>query len=110
MTIYHLAHAADWDAAIESGEYRTSTRGHGLDEVGFIHASTAEQLAEVAEAFYSDDPLPLVVLSIDERLVPDLRVETIDDGRAFPHIYGPILPSWVTEVRPATFVDGSFTV
>ncbi len=106
MTIYHLAHADDWKAALVSGEYRISSRGATLEEVGFIHASTAEQLAGVAAAFYADDPLPLVVLSIDESAVPDLRVEDIGDGRRFPHIYGPILPGWVREVRPAAVVDG----
>src|SRR4051812_30314843 len=103
MTIYHLAHASDWEAARETGEYLTSSRGVTLAEVGFIHASTDEQLPGVAEAFYADDPQPLVVLSIDESRVPDLRWEDIGEGRVFPHIYGPIVPAYVTEVRPAGF-------
>jgi uncharacterized protein (DUF952 family) len=110
MTIYHLAHATGWEAARVAGEYLTSSRGVTLHEVGFIHASTDEQLPGVAEAFYADDPQPLVVLSIDEGAVTDLRWENIGDGRLFPHIYGPILPEWVTEVRPAGFVDGRFAV
>ena len=110
MTIYHLAHASEWEAAQRAGEYLTSSRGVTLAEVGFIHASTAEQLPGVAEAFYADDPEPLVVLSIDESRVTDLRWEDIGDRRVFPHVYGPILPAWVTEVRPAGFVDGRFEI
>ena len=106
MTIYHLAHVRDWDAALETGEYVVSTRGAMLADVGYIHASSAEQLTGVAEEFYADDPEPLVVLSIDEASVPDLRFEDIGGGRLFPHIYGPIRPAWVTEVRPVGFVDG----
>lgn len=110
MTIYHLAHASEWDAARASGEYLTSSRGVTLEQVGFIHASTAEQLRGVAEAFYADDPEPLVVLSIDETAVPDLRWEDIGEGRVFPHLYGPIVPTYVTGVRSASFVDGTFTI
>ena len=110
MTIYHLAHASDWDAALAAGEYLTSSRGVTLAQVGFIHASTAEQLPGVAGAFYADDPEPLVALSIDEALVTDLRWEDIGDGRVFPHVYGPILPAYVTEVRPAGFAGGRFAI
>ena len=42
-----------------------STRGRSLDDVGFIHCSTAEQVTGVADAFYSDDPLTLIVLELD---------------------------------------------
>lgn len=42
MEILHLAHRADWDEALVSGQYRTSTRGASLDDVGFIHASTCD--------------------------------------------------------------------
>ncbi|MGH1550950.1 hypothetical protein ACRAWB_17940 [Leifsonia poae] len=27
MTILHVAHRSDWDAALQAGDYRTSTRG-----------------------------------------------------------------------------------
>ena len=89
--IYHIASVADWDQARRDGEYTTSTRGMSLAEQGFIHASTAPQVAPVANAFYGDDQ-DLVVLVIDTgRLGPELRYEPVPgwDDR-FPHIYGPL--------------------
>jgi glutathione S-transferase len=93
--IYHLALAADWEAAQSVGEYRTSTAGQTLDEVGFIHCSHADQVADTAGRFYAgrDD---VVLLTIDQARVPsEVRVE---DG--FPHIYGPLPLDAVVEVAP----------
>ncbi|GIG19411.1 hypothetical protein Cch01nite_01350 [Cellulomonas chitinilytica] len=115
MGLWHLAHRADWDAACAAGTYRVSTRGRTLDEVGFVHASRPAQLAHVAEAVYADDPEDLVVLVLDEALVGAAGVPVIEEdggtGELFPHVYGPIDPSWVTEVLPARFDEhGRFRV
>lgn len=108
--IYHLARVDDWDAASASGEYRESTLGRSLDEVGFIHASTAEQLPDVAEMFYRDEPSQLVVLEIDESGL-DVRWEDAGDGELFPHIYGSIAVASVARVTPAWFEDdGGFAL
>jgi glutathione S-transferase len=99
--IYHLALPHDWAAAFTDGEYRTSTRDATLDEVGFIHCSTADQLLDTAERFYGDLD-QLVVLTIDPELVPaPIVFEPPAPGvdALFPHIYGP-LP--VAAVRDAT--------
>lgn len=42
--IFHIALSRDWEAAKQVGEYRVSTRGRGLDEVGFIHGSFRDQV------------------------------------------------------------------
>ena len=108
--IYHLALVQDWDAAASAGEYRASTLGRTLDEVGFIHASTAEQLPGVAELFYRDAPGDLVVLEIDESGL-DVRWEDIGTGELYPHVYGPIQPADVVSVIPAWFEDdGGFAL
>lgn len=103
MTIFHIAHASEWADAVIRDEYRMSSRGMTLDDVGYIHCSRADQVDLVANSFYFDDPEPLVLLHIDESLVPDLRVEG-----GFPHIYGAISPEWVTDVQPVGFIDGTF--
>ena len=54
--IYHIAAAADWERAVRDGQYTMSTRGLTLAEQGFIHASTADQVALVANAFYRENP------------------------------------------------------
>jgi len=104
MTIFHIAHRADWDAALVAGEYRISTRGLTLDQVGFIHASSADQLASVAELFYRDDPESLVVLEIDDSALDDaVRWEDAGSGELFPHIYRALHPADVTANVPAKF-------
>jgi uncharacterized protein (DUF952 family) len=110
--VLHLAHRVDWDASRESGEYRVSTRGSTLDEVGFIHASNLEQLVAVAELFYADDPEPLVILALDDQGIQDsgidIRYEDGGNGQLYPHIYGPILCEMVTDVYPVWMDAGRF--
>ncbi|WP_061960765.1 DUF952 domain-containing protein [Demequina flava] len=112
MSIYHLAHVADWTAAVNDGRYTVSTRGADLAQVGFIHASHAHQVSTVAEFLYADDPEELCVLEVDTEAAIAAGVELIEEdggeGEFFPHIYGAIDPNWVTRVWPARFADGRF--
>ena len=52
MRIFHVATLADWQRAKASGTYTTSTYGATLDEVGFLHAARAEQVAGVLADYY----------------------------------------------------------
>jgi uncharacterized protein (DUF952 family) len=101
--IYHIAAVADWEQARRDGQYTTSTRGRSLAEEGFIHASTASQVAQVADAFYRDAP-DLVLLVIDtERVGPEIRDERVPGQLdPYPHIYGPLNVDAVVEIRPFT--------
>ncbi|MGC5014418.1 DUF952 domain-containing protein [Streptosporangium sp. DT93] len=101
MTILHLALARDWEAARETGEYRVSTLGLTLDDVGFIHACTGpEQLRGVVERFYRDVTDPLVVLSIDPSGL-DVRMEVPPDAQeTFPHLYEALPVTAVTSALP----------
>lgn len=98
--IFHIATAADWRAALESGSYTTSTYGRTLGEEGFIHASRHEQVPEVFERHYKGVRGPLVLLTIDtERLQAEVREEEVG-GDTFPHVYGPLRPEDVVDVAP----------
>ena len=87
--IYHLAPRAAWEAAAQTGEYRSDT----LATEGFIHCSTAAQVGPVAERFFAGrDDLVLLHIRAD-RLTAELRYESPDrspHGEHFPHIYGPL--------------------
>jgi uncharacterized protein (DUF952 family) len=104
--IYHIAAAADWERAVRDGRYTMSTRGRTLAEEGFIHASAADQVALVADAFYQGES-DLVLLVIDPGLVgPEIRYEHVPgQDQPYPHIYGPLNPGAVVETRP--FAPGS---
>jgi uncharacterized protein (DUF952 family) len=106
--IYHLALPADWAAARQAGEYTVSTRGVSLAEQGFIHASTAAQVATVARAFYADAG-DLLLLTIDEsRLTAPLRYDPVPGAPdPYPHIYGPLNLDAVVTAEPYSSSSGS---
>jgi uncharacterized protein (DUF952 family) len=112
--IYHLALMADWDAAADAAanaaanaaassapsEYRGSTLGRSLDDVGFVHCSTAAQVQQVADQIYRgrDD---VVLLTIDpSRLSVPVRYDEVPGGERFPHIYGPLPTAAVVSATP----------
>lgn len=109
MAIYHLASRAHWDNALITGEYRGSTLGASLEQVGYVHASTGAQLHRVAEIVYRDVEVELVVLVLDEGVITstgtEVRYEDGGDGQLFPHIYGPVRAEWVVRALPAHFDD-----
>ena len=94
--IYHLARAADWQAAQASGRYTVAS----LTTEGFIHCSTAAQVEATARRHYLGST-DLVLLTLDpERLGAAVRWERgtdVDD--VFPHVYGPIPTSAGADAR-----------
>lgn len=109
--IYHIATAADWEQARRDGEYTTSTRGRTLAQQGFIHGSTADQVAPVANMIYKDEPDLLVLVIDTDRVTPEIRYEEVPGWDApFPHIYGPLNADAVVETRPLKpGSDGEFS-
>jgi uncharacterized protein (DUF952 family) len=111
LLIYHLTPGTHWDSARDRGSYTTAS----LAAKGFIHCSSAEQVLQVANAFYQDLEDP-VVLCIDAgRLESPLRWEAPEGGdpfaaETFPHVYGAINLDAVVGVNvPVRGPDGLFT-
>lgn len=102
--ILHITERSLWDGARERGTYEVSTRGRTLQEEGFIHFSTREQLPRVAAFLYGeyDGPDELVVLVVDPALVQaPVRYEAVEPGgEEFPHVYGPVPVEAVVDVEP----------
>ena len=93
--IYHLALPGDWAASTD--EYRASS----LDEEGFIHCSTADQVAAVARRFFMDQN-DLILLKIEPAALGETLVyeDSYDLGEEFPHIYGPLPTTAVVSTAP----------
>nr|BAL58275.1 glutathione S-transferase domain-containing protein [uncultured Chloroflexota bacterium] len=98
--LFHLLPREEWVLAKQQGEYRPQS----LEEEGFIHLATGEQIATVRNRLYSDRS-DLVLLVIDEmRLDAPLRWETPEivfvgvEGWRFPHLYGPLNLNAVVQV------------
>ena len=96
MLIYKIAHAAEWADAEQRGEYSGSAKDRAD---GFLHFSTAEQLAGTLARYYADaDDLVLVAVDADALGVA-LKYEASRDGALFPHLYAPLPLSAVKRVR-----------
>lgn len=86
-TAYKLVDGVEWATARADGLYT----GSAVDRAdGYIHMSTAAQLAETARRHYSDRAdLVLVEVALD-RVGEALRWEASRDGDRFPHLYAPL--------------------
>ncbi|MEV6837865.1 DUF952 domain-containing protein [Streptomyces sp. NPDC051133] len=102
--IFHVTERSLWEAARAHGAYEVSTRGRTLQEEGFIHFSTQEQLPRIAAFLYGDydGPDDLVVLVVDPaRVGVPVRYESMEPGgEEFPHVYGPVPVEAVVDVEP----------
>lgn len=105
--VWHLATVADWQAALDTGRYAGSTRGATFEQVGFVHTSHPRQLPAVARAVYQGvtEAVCVLVLDLDTIEADGVRVVEEDggDGELYPHVYAPLDPAWVVDVRPAAF-------
>jgi len=97
MRIYKILTAEQWAALEQDGE----TAGGPADLAdGFVHFSTAEQVAATAaKHFAGQDGLWLLALD-PQALGPALRWEPARGGQLFPHLYGRLRRSNVLWAEP----------
>jgi uncharacterized protein (DUF952 family) len=84
MLIFKIFRRPEWNALCAAGE----TRGAPVDLAdGFIHFSTAAQVAETAARHFATES-DLVLVAVDaDRLGPALKWEPSRGGALFPHLY-----------------------
>jgi uncharacterized protein (DUF952 family) len=84
-TIYKICSAELWREAERAGRFR----GAPLDERdGFIHFSTAAQVAETADRHFAGATGQVLVAVDVESLGERLKWEPSRGGDLFPHLYG----------------------
>lgn len=85
--IYHVAGKPGESTTTLSEQYTASS----LDEEGFIHCSTLEQLPGVVSRYYAGEEELRILVVDTNKLRPDLKYENTTGGsELFPHVYGPI--------------------
>jgi uncharacterized protein (DUF952 family) len=91
----HLVPEAAWEARDASAPYLPAAYA----EDGFVHCTDGDEaMVDVANRFYRDDPRAFLLLTLDlDRTGSPWRFD--DAGRRYPHVYGPIDPAAVIEVR-----------
>lgn len=103
--IYHICLKSLW----QEGKARGAYEADSLEAEGFMHASTNNQVVDVANAAFRGQS-DLVFLAIDlTKLKSELRYETNSNGETYPHLYGPLnLDAVVKELDYAPRADGVF--
>ena len=95
--LYKITGRAEWAAALAEGVFR----GAPVDLAdGFVHFSTAAQVAETAAKHFSGRTDLLLVALVAEPFGDRLRWETSRGGALFPHLYDTFDPA-----RAARVVD-----
>jgi len=94
--IYKICDRALWREAERAGVFG----GAPVDRRdGYIHFSTADQLAETAEKHFAGQS-NLVLVAVDAAaLGPALKWEPARGGALFPHLYGDLLLASVAWTR-----------
>ena len=101
--IYKISSASLWEEAQRAGAFRGSPAD--LAD-GFIHFSTADQLAETAAKHFAGQRDLMLVAVAADALGPALRWEPSRGGALFPHLYGPLPLASVRWVKPLTLDAG----
>ncbi|WP_423410197.1 DUF952 domain-containing protein [Heyndrickxia sp. MSNUG] len=104
--ILHIISEDEWKRAQLQGAHTPSS----LDDEGFIHCSTLEQVNWVANSFFTG-LTDLMLLYIDAEKVKERVIyeDTANTGMLFPHIYGPLnLDAVIRAVAIKPSKDGSF--
>ena len=96
-TIYKICDSALWRAAERARVFAGAPVDHAD---GYIHFSTADQVAETAARHFAGQT-DLVLVAVDATaLGPALRYEPSRGGQLFPHLYGSLPLSAVRWVKP----------
>ena len=95
--IYKVCSEADWRTAWANGQYLGSADDQ---RDGFIHLSTAAQLAGTLARHFAGKT-HLVVVAFDPGKFGDaLKWEASRGGALFPHVYGPLPTNFALSVEP----------
>ncbi len=96
--IFKICHRADWENPEHIHAYRGSEKDR---EDGFLHFSTASQLAGTLAKYYTDADDLLLIAASPTALGTALKYEPSRDGALFPHLYAPLnydAVAWVHKI------------
>jgi uncharacterized protein (DUF952 family) len=102
-TIYKICRAAEWEDALRDGAFR----GSAVDvRDGYIHFSTAAQVAETAAKHFAGQA-DLVLVAVDaDGLGDKLTWEPSRGGALFPHLYAELPVHAALWAKPLPWREG----
>jgi uncharacterized protein (DUF952 family) len=101
--IYKICSASEWEETVRTGAFR----GSAVDvRDGYIHFSTAEQVAETAAKHFAGQA-DLVLVAVDaDKLGSELTWEPSRGGALFPHLYAELPVQAALWVKPLPWQGG----
>jgi copper homeostasis protein len=104
--IYHITTRPEWDLALAHGAYRPPS----LVTEGFIHTSTASQVAGTAHRFFRGvEDLIVLKIDLDRVTAPVDWADSPHSADPFPHVVGELNLDAVTGTMPLEIgPDGEF--
>lgn len=100
--IYKICSIELWEEAQNAGIFNGAPIDH---EDGYIHFSTADQLAGTAAKHFADQHDLLLLTIAAHSLGDDLKWEPSRGDALFPHLYAPLKLSDVVRVDPLPLND-----
>ena len=95
MIIYHIATPETWEKYKDENQYEAES----LRAENFIHCSYRNQLEDVLERYYKNQPKVLILHINPHFLSAKLIAERSTGGEVYPHIYGAINRSAIVGVE-----------
>ena len=103
--IYHIVKENDWPKCKDEKFYFPKF----LDDVGFIHCSTKDQVLPTVNRRYLGIENLLLIAINEEKVVKTIKFEDLKRvGEKHPHIYGSLSLDSVVEVLKFELKDGEF--
>ncbi|MEQ9695146.1 DUF952 domain-containing protein [Shimia sp. SDUM112013] len=103
MLIFKIFRADEWAALRQDGE----TTGAPVDVAdGFVHFSTAEQVAETAAKHFAGEENLFLLGLESEEFGEALKWEPSRGGALFPHLYRPLRLEDVAWAQPLPIENG----
>jgi len=106
-TIYRIVASSVWAAARQVGTFEGTAHDR---RDGFIHFSTATQLAETAARHYAGQRGLLLLYVRTAEVEASLRWEPARGGALFPHLHAPLSCAAVHREEPLTLGEDGLHV
>lgn len=105
--IFHIVTPSYWQTFDDKDVYFSET----FNDEKFIHCSTIEQLPGVLQRYYKNAGEVVKLTINEEKLTTQPIYEAAANGEEFPHIYGGINKSAITEIKKLVEIsEGKYTL
>ena len=96
--VYHIISDNEWNSVKNERQYYAPS----LKNEGFIHFSFQQQVKDVAARYYAGQTGLILLKILVSKLEYPLKIDEVENGGKFPHLYGPLNIDSVIDTYPLT--------